>query len=217
MRGWPSSKNALPYRRILCLGAHPDDIEIGCGGTLLRWLSENHGIEVSWVVFSGEGDREHEARTSAAQFLRGAKKYDVQVLQFRDSYFPFQGAAIKNYFETLKSRPAPELIFTHYRGDLHQDHRLLSHLTWNTFRDHTILEYEVPKYDGDLGAPNFFVGLSQKHCQRKISLVSRHFRTQRRKRWFSKDLFWSLLRLRGMECQAEQRHAEAFYCRKFYI
>jgi LmbE family N-acetylglucosaminyl deacetylase len=217
MRGWPSSKNALPYRRILCLGAHPDDIEIGCGGTLLRWLSENHGIEVSWVVFSGEGDREHEARTSAAQFLRGAKKYDVQVLQFRDSYFPFQGAAIKNYFETLKSRPAPELIFTHYRGDLHQDHRLLSHLTWNTFRDHTILEYEVPKYDGDLGAPNFFVGLSQKHCQRKIGLVSRHFRSQRRKRWFSKDLFWSLLRLRGMECQAEQRHAEAFYCRKFYI
>jgi LmbE family N-acetylglucosaminyl deacetylase len=199
---------------VLCLGAHADDIEIGCGGTMLTLLQEEPPLNVTWVVFSAEGVRADEARGSAHRFLVEAAKREIVINTFRDGFFPYTGAQLKDAFEELKTRLSPDLVFTHYRHDLHQDHRLISELTWNTFRDHLILEYEVPKYDGDLGAPNFFVPLDDSITRRKIDTILTSFTSQRGKRWFSEELFRSLLRLRGMECNASSDHAEAFYARK---
>lgn len=202
--------------RVLCLGAHSDDIEIGCGGTLLRLARERPGLVVHWVVLSGVEERAAEARASAIAFLRGVERKEVAVAEFRDGYFPYNGAELKAYIERLKAF-RPDLIFTHCRHDLHQDHRLVCELTWNTFRDHTILEYEIPKYDGDLSAPNCFARLSRAVCEEKISLLMEHFGSQRSKRWFTEETFFALLRLRGVECQSTDGYAEAFYCRKIVL
>jgi LmbE family N-acetylglucosaminyl deacetylase len=204
---------AVPAR-ILAIGAHSDDIEIGCGGSLLRLIAENPACEVCWVVLSGGDERAREARASAAAFLAGAARSRITVAAFRDSFFPYEGAAIKEFFADLARDFTPDLIFTHARGDAHQDHRLVADLTWNTFRDHLILEYEIPKYDGDLGSPNLFIRLSEATCQHKIDALMRHFATQRGKHWFTPDLFLALLRLRGMEAHAPTAYAEGFYCRK---
>ena len=201
-------------RRLLALGAHCDDIEIGCGGTLLRFLGERSDLEVRWVVFCSTAERAREAHASAAAFLQGARKAEVMVREHRDGYLPHSGAAVKDEFEALKREYSPDLILTHYRHDLHQDHRLVSELTWNTWRNHLILEYEIPKYDGDLGAPNFFSPLAAAGLERKIALVLEHFPTQAVKPWFNADLFRALARIRGMECVAPEGFAEAFYCRK---
>jgi LmbE family N-acetylglucosaminyl deacetylase len=203
-----------PVSHVLCLGAHADDIEIGCGGTILTLLERDPALTVTWVVFSAEGARAGEARASADTFLASAAKREVVIHDFRDGFFPYTGGAIKEAFEELKARLSPDLVFTHYRHDLHQDHRLIGELTWNTFRDHLVLEYEIPKYDGDLGVPNFFVPLEAASSRRKIDIILRTFRSQASKRWFSAELFGALLRLRGMECNAPSDHAEAFYCRK---
>ncbi|HEY6945960.1 MAG TPA: PIG-L deacetylase family protein [Candidatus Acidoferrum sp.] len=203
--------------KILCLGAHSDDIEIGCGGTILRLLGSQQEIEIVWVVFGAGGKREQEARNSAGLFLSRAKNKDVIVKKFRDGFFPFEGAQIKDYFEELKARTAPDLIFTHNRKDAHQDHRLIAELTWNTFRNHLVLEYEIPKYDGDLGQPNLFVPLDREVCEEKVNYIEEAFETQRAKKWFGKDTFFALMRLRGMECVADSGYAEAFYCRKLVL
>jgi LmbE family N-acetylglucosaminyl deacetylase len=198
--------------RVLCLGAHSDDIEIGCGGTLLKLLRDRSDLQVQWVVFSGRGSRAREARASAKAFLAGGAKSKVVIRQFRDSFFPTQLKEIKGYFETIKSSFEPDLVFTHYRDDRHQDHRVVSDLTWNTFRNHVILEYEIPKYDGDFGIPNFFVRLEENDCRKKVDYLCRHFQTQANKHWFAEETFRGLMRLRGMECASA--YAEAFYCRK---
>jgi LmbE family N-acetylglucosaminyl deacetylase len=203
--------------RVLCLGAHADDLEIGCGGTILKLTAGGRPISVTWVVWSGEGPREQEARESAEIFLERAKSREVIVHGFRDGFFPSQSAAIKESFEALKQRGPVDLIFTHYRGDMHQDHRLISDLTWNTFRHHMILEYEIPKYDGDFGSPNVFVELDADLARRKAETIMRAFRTQAGRQWFSEDLFLSVLRIRGMECAAASRYAEAFYGRKVVL
>lgn len=200
--------------KVLCLGAHADDIEIGCGGTVLQLLSLSRDLEFSWVVFSSRGAREREAKRSGALFLEQATQKDVCVLDFRDGFFPYDGARIKDFFEELKKRFYPDLIFTHYRDDRHQDHRVISDLTWNTWRNHLILEYEIPKYDGDLGSPNVFFPLSEEICGRKIRYIREVFETQREKAWFTEDTFRAILRLRGVECAAPGKYAEAFYCRK---
>lgn len=200
--------------RILCLGAHSDDIEIGCGGTLLKLIEHYSGASFHWVVFGANHPaRAAEATASANAFLSPVKEKEIVVKGFRDSFFPYIGVEIKEYFEQLKPI-APDIIFTHYRHDLHQDHRLLCELTWNTFRDHLILEYEVPKYDGDLGTPNLFVHLDKGHCSRKIKLILDNFETQGERHWFTEDTFLSLLRLRGVESKSPTHYAEAFYCRK---
>jgi LmbE family N-acetylglucosaminyl deacetylase len=203
--------------RVLCLGAHSDDIEIGCGGLILDLLSRRRRVELDWVVFSATGARAREARRSAALFLRGAARQRVVVHGFRDGFFPYDGGDIKKAFEDLKAGVSPDLILTHYRDDRHQDHRLLSDLTWNTFRNHTILEYEIPKFDGDLGTPNCFVPLKRSACMRKVKYLTRVFGSQRDKHWFSAETFLSLMRLRGMECCADDGYAEAFYARKVVI
>jgi LmbE family N-acetylglucosaminyl deacetylase len=202
-----------PLKRILCVGAHSDDIEIGCGGTLLRLTQEHPGLEITWVVFSGGGVRTTEANASARDFLKRAGKSHVIVKNFKTSYFPVQLEEIKDFFETLKPFK-PDVVFTHYRDDRHQDHRVLSDLAWNTFRSHVILEYEIPKYDGDLGMPNLYVPISRQLCALKARLLVRHFGSQANKHWFSEDLFQALPRIRGMECDSSTRFAEAFYCRK---
>lgn len=201
---------------ILCLGAHSDDLEIGCGGTILHLARKNPNVSVHWVVFSGAGDRGREAKASAERFLAGIQSRQIVLKEFRDGFFPYTGGQVKEFFETLKSEISPDLIFTHYRNDLHQDHRLISELTWNTFRNHAILEYEIPKYDGDLGAPNLFVPLSDELAQQKIDILMSVFGTQRGKHWFGEELFRSLMRIRGMEC-ASGGYAEAFYGRKLVL
>jgi LmbE family N-acetylglucosaminyl deacetylase len=203
--------------KILCLGAHSDDIEIGCGGTILRLLSHYSNLEVEWVVFSSGRARELEARRSAALFLKQAKRQKVVVKSFRDGFFPYEGAKIKEFFEQLKKGVDPDLIFTHYRVDRHQDHRTISDLTWNTWRRHLVLEYEIPKYDGDLGSPNCFVPLTRQICSRKIKHICNVFQTQSNKEWLTKDTFQGLMRLRGVECAAPDKYAEAFYSRKFVL
>jgi LmbE family N-acetylglucosaminyl deacetylase len=200
--------------KLLCLGAHSDDIEIGCGGTILRLLKEHDNVDVCWIVFGANGQRAVEATESARLFLENAKQENIIIKDFNDAFFPSAGRAIKQYFEELKQEFSPDLIFTHFRHDLHQDHRLISNLTWNTFRDHLILEYEVIKYDGDLGRPNFFVHLNDKICRRKIELIGDCFKTQGDKRWFTDDTFLSIMRIRGIESNAAENYAEGFYCRK---
>ena len=200
--------------KLLCLGAHGDDIEIGCGGTILRLLKEYKNVDVCWIVFGASGQRAVEATESAKLFLEDAKEENIIIKDFNDAFFPSVGKEIKQYFEELKEAFSPDLIFTHFRNDLHQDHRLISDLTWNTFRDHLILEYEVVKYDGDLGNPNFFVHLNDKICRRKIELICSCFKTQGCKRWFTDDTFLSIMRIRGIESNAAENYAEGFYCRK---
>jgi LmbE family N-acetylglucosaminyl deacetylase len=203
--------------RVLALGAHADDIEIGCGGTILRLAGSFAELEAHWVVLSGTSARAGEARASAEAFLDGVAERRIVVHDFRDGYFPYLGGAVKDVFEQLKREVEPDLILTHHRHDLHQDHRHVCELTWNTFRDHLILEYEVPKYDGDFGSPNFFVHLDRATCERKVALIMEHFATQLDRRWFTDDLFRSVLRVRGMESNAPEGRAEAFYCRKLAI
>jgi LmbE family N-acetylglucosaminyl deacetylase len=209
-------QNRAAPLKLLCLGSHSDDIEIGCGGTILRLLSEVRELHIVWIVFGASNEREWEARNSAALFLSQAKHKEIIIKNFRDGFFPYEGTQIKNYFEELK-RTSPDLIFTHNRKDAHQDHRLIAELTWNTFRNHLILEYEIPKYDGDLGQPNLFVPLDREFYDKKIRYLMDSFETQRAKPWFAKETFLGLMRLRGMECVATSGYAEAFYCRKIVM
>ncbi len=201
-------------RSILCLGAHADDIEIGCGGTILQLLCRYPALNVCWVVFSASPERAVEASNSARDFLQNAGEKRVILKNFRDTLFPWDGEKIKTFFQELRSEFSPDLIFTHRLEDRHQDHRTLAEFTWNTFRDHLIWEYEIPKYEGDLGHPNVYVPLTEAVCQKKITLIRQHFLSQSVKPWFSEDTFRALLRLRGVEIHAESRFAEGFYCRK---
>jgi LmbE family N-acetylglucosaminyl deacetylase len=210
-----NSRNAV--RNVLCLGAHCDDIEIGCGGTILRLMKENSQLRFHWVVFSSTAQRKREALKAARMFLGPTTRSHVVIQKFRDSFFPYEGRAIKQLFESIKKKFQPDLIFTHYRDDLHQDHRVISELAWNTFRNHLILEYEIPKYDGDLGSPNLFVGLDEELCERKIRNIMTSFASQAGKQWFTDDTFRALLRIRGVESNAEGRYAEAFYSRKILV
>jgi LmbE family N-acetylglucosaminyl deacetylase len=205
---------AEPLRRVLAIGCHADDIEIGCGGTLLSLGRANAELEVDWVVLASPGSRADEARASAADFLAGCAVARVQVHEFRDGFLPYVGSEVKDVFEELKGRVDPQIVFTHSHYDLHQDHRLACELTWNTFRNHLILEYEIPKVDGDLGRPNVFVPLDGDIVERKLELLEQHFPSQADKHWFDRETFVGLMRLRGMEGVAPSRYAEAFTARK---
>lgn len=208
------SEGTQPIQSVLLLGAHCDDIEIGCGGTVMRLARQLPDAQFTWVTLSSDAERAAETRAAASRLLAGARRQSVHVEAFRGSYFPYDGAAIKDYFEQLKGRIRPDLILTHCRHDLHQDHRVTCELTWNTFRDHLILEYEIPKYDGDLGAPNVFVPLTRDVLEQKTRIVLESFPSQRSRTWFTRDTFEALARLRGVECNAPEGYAEAFYGRK---
>ena len=175
--------------RVLAIGAHSDDIEIGCGGTILKLIEQGSVSDVCWVVLTGETKRAAEAGQSADALLAGIPSKSVILKDFRDGHFPYDGAEIKGFFEKLKGEVSPDVILTHQRHDLHQDHRVTCELTWNTFRDHLILEYEIPKYDGDMGVPNLFVPLDESLCRKKIDHLMTHFSSQLTKRWFKEDLF----------------------------
>jgi LmbE family N-acetylglucosaminyl deacetylase len=201
---------------VLCLGAHSDDIEIGCGGTLL-WLRESkRKLRFHWVVFSAGAKRGEEARRAAELFTEGCDK-QVVIKEFRDGFLPYLGAQVKDVLEEMKSHVHPDLIFTHWHGDVHQDHRLVSELTWNTFRNHLILEYEIPKYDGDMGRPNVFVPLQLAECEKKVEHLLTSFESQAEKPWFDRETFMGLMRIRGMESNSPSSYAEAFYGRKLVL
>lgn len=202
--------------RFLFIGAHCDDIEIGCGGTVIELLRRYPGAEVHWVVLSSGAERAAEAREAAALMLEGVKNPDVVVKDFRGAYFPSEAPAIKDYFEELKV-VQPDVVFCHAREELHQDHRVVGELVWNTFRNHAILEYEIPKYDGGLGSPSVFVPLSADTVRRKVEVLMQVFRTQHSKQWFTPSTFEALMRLRGIECNAPSGYAEAFYSRKLLL
>ena len=206
-----------PEPKILCLGAHSDDIEIGCGGTILRLVQEQPKAQFNWVVFSARDQREQEAYKSAESFLGKVNSKSIQVEKFRDSYFPYVGASIKDYFVDLKKEFSPDLIFTHYSNDAHQDHRLIAELTWNAFRDNLIMEYEIAKYDADLGVPNFYVHLDESYVQGKTSTICKVFESQIDKQWFGEENFRSIMRIRGLESNSPSKYAEAFYCRKIVV
>lgn len=203
--------------QVLCLGAHSDDLEIGCGGTVLDLIARRPDTHIHWVVLGASGERRQEATTAAERILAGAHSKKVILQEFRDGYFPYEGADIKDFFEELKGMVTPDLIFTHYRKDLHQDHRLVSQLTWNTFRNHLILEYEIPKYDGDTGSPNLFVPLSAQICEAKVAAILESFASQRDRYWFTADTFQALLRLRGVEARSDSGFAEGFYAHKLLL
>ena len=203
--------------RVLCLGAHSDDIEIGCGGTILKIVESRPDTEFYWAVLSGDTRRQEEARGSAEDFLQGGRVKAVRTESFRESYFPSEWGAIKDAFESIRRDFEPDLVFTQYRDDRHQDHRVLSDLAWNTFRNHLVLEYEIPKYDGDLGIPNVFVELEAARAKRMAELIQKHFNTQTNKHWFEKSTFLALMRIRGVECAASSGYAEAFYGRKLVL
>jgi LmbE family N-acetylglucosaminyl deacetylase len=199
---------------VLCLGAHCDDLEIGCGGTILELAALRRPIEVHWEVFASSEAREREARAAAAAFLEGFRASRVEIHAFRESYFPYVAAEVKDAFEGIKSDCRPDLVLTHHGRDKHQDHRLISELTWNTFRNHLILEYEIPKYDADLGQPNAFVPIDEETLERKIEILLECFPSQAGRGWFDADTFRGLARLRGVECGSPTRFAEAFHSRK---
>ena len=206
-----------PLRSVLAIGCHADDIEIGCGGTLLTLTRSNPDCKVDWVVLAAPGARGDEARASAEAFLSASAVARVEVHGFRDGFLPYRGGEVKELFEDLKTRVDPQLVLTHTRHDLHQDHRLACELTWNTYRNHLILEYEIPKVDGDLGTPNVFMPLTEAIVEEKLTLLERHFPSQAGKHWFDRDTFSGLMRLRGLESIAPQRFAEAFTCRKVVL
>ena len=202
--------------KILCLGAHADDIEIGSGGTVLKLVHDYPGAEFYWVVFSAEGLRSEEAHESVDAFLGNASRV-VDVLDFKDSYFPFVGAHIKDYFVSLKTKFAPDLVLTHCITDAHQDHQLIAKLTWNAFRDNFIMEYEIPKYDGDLGTPNVYVNLNESFVEKKLSNICNVFRSQKNKSWFSPESFRAIMSIRGIESNSPSKYAEGFYSRKIIL
>ena len=207
-------KNAFDSLTILALGAHCDDIEIGCGGTMLSIIDNNPNVNIRWIVFTSTKERKTEAALGARLFTEKAKKLDLRIHSLRDGFLPYYGKEVKELFEEIKEDINPDLIFTHYRHDLHQDHRLVSELTWNTFRNNFILEYEIPKWDGDFGSPNSFVHLDKPTASEKIKRIHQTYTSQEGKAWFTDDLFWSLLRIRGMESNSPSTFAEAFYTRK---
>lgn len=200
--------------RVLCLGAHSDDIEIGSGGTVATLCASPRPVTLRWIVFSGTGTREREARDSAKRLARNASELSVDVLDYEDGFFPSAWGEIKRYFRRLEQEPSPDLVLTHHGRDRHQDHRVISELTWNSFRDHLILEYEIPKWEGDLGQPNLYVPLAREAAEEKVRHLVESFPSQQEKPWFDGDTFLGLSRLRGLECGAPEGHAEAFYMRK---
>jgi LmbE family N-acetylglucosaminyl deacetylase len=208
---------AEPPRRVLAIGCHADDIEIGCGGTLLSFARSNPQLEVNWVVLAAPGERGVEAKASAEAFLEGVECPRIEVHGFRDGFLPYVGGEVKDVFEDLKGRVDPQVVLTHAGYDYHQDHRLACELTWNTFRNHLILEYEIPKVDGDLGRPNVYVPLAEAVVEKKLALIEQHFPSQSGKHWFDRETFTGLMRLRGMEAVAPDRFAEAFTCRKLVL
>lgn len=200
---------------VLCLGAHADDIEIGAGATLLTWIASGAELDLHWCVASAGGERAQEARASAQDFLAGAAKSTIELGVFRDAYFPYEGANLKQWVEAQKQRFEPDIVLTHCANDAHQDHRLINELTWNAWRDAVVLEYEIPKWDGDLGRPNVYIAIDETTLAKKITLLEKHFASQRSKDWFDAETFRSLARLRGVECRT--RYAEAFYAKKLLV
>lgn len=203
--------------RVLCLGAHSDDIEIGCGGTLMRWMEEYEQVHVTWAVLSASGVRGEEASRSVQALLLPGVTADVVLGDFEDAHLPAEFRRAKSFMRELHDRADVDVVLTHCLGDRHQDHRLIAELTWQCWRNHLVLGYEIPKYEGDLGRPNLFVPLSTAVVERKVAHLLEHFGSQRSRDWFSAETFSGLMRIRGLECRAASGFAEAFHAPKVVL
>lgn len=212
----PSSVDGRPFR-ILCIGAHCDDIEIGCGGTLLHMQASGQKPIIDWIVLTGEEARQTESRSAMELLVNPTCRGDLLFGGFPDSRLPTVYGAVKEFFSSLRGRPRPDMIFCHYRDDAHQDHRLVSEVVWGAYRDHLVLEYEIVKWDGDLGRPNAYVPLEREILDRKLEVLMGVYGSQRGKDWFTEDTFLAMSRLRGVECRSPSGHAEAFHVRKFVL
>jgi LmbE family N-acetylglucosaminyl deacetylase len=212
----PKVKRGVPLR-LLCIGAHSDDIEIGCGATILSWLDSFPSVDVTWVVLNGVSERKQEARRSAGAFLMRAKHSRIVFGTFQDGYLPAQYSKAKAFFEKVKKGTEPDIVLTHFLNDRHQDHKLVAELTWNTWRNHLVFEYEIPKYEGDLAQPNGYLPVSEAIAHLKVAHLERFFATQRSKGWFAAENFLALMRIRGLECRSSSGYAEAFHVRKFVL
>ena len=208
---------ALSVSHLVCIGAHSDDIEIGCGATVLKLLEAHPSVRVDWVVLTASDRREEEARAAAETFLAGAAERRIVIEHFRERYFPYDGGEIKAFFDRLGAETRPDIVFAPSRDDAHQDHRTASELAINTFRDQLILEYEIPKYDGDLGRPGVYVHVSEALADRKVKALMDGFPSQHDRPWFNDATFRALMRVRGIESRAPEGYAEAFHCRKLVL
>jgi len=211
----PSFADLSRVKSAMFIGAHSDDIEIGAGGLLMRLVRESPGVEITYVILSGDATRHNEARNAAAAFTHGCGKLDLRLASFTDRFFPAEQTQIKKYFDQLKLNTSPQLVICHKASDKHQDHRVVNELVYNTFRAHSILEYEIPKWDGDLSTPNLYVPLSDEIATQKAELLMEHFGSQRSKHWFDLETFRGLMRIRGIECNA--KYAEGFHVRKMVV
>lgn len=180
-------------------------------------LARGYKLDVTWAVMSAAGERATEAGRSAKALLRRAVSLQLHMGDLPDSQFPAEFARAKQFMNDVRDSCQPDLVFTHWLDDRHQDHRLVGELTWQTWRDHLILEYDVPKFEGDLFCPNAFVPLSRSVAQRKSNHLMRYFGSQRAKYWFTSDTFMALSRLRGVACRSESGYAEGFNVRKILL
>ena len=203
--------------RVLCIGAHCDDIEIGCGGTLLALQRKGLRLSVDWAILSGSTQRRAEALSAMRKLIKPGHRNDLLFGEFTDGRLPAEYSALKDYFEGLKRRPRPDVIFCHERGDRHQDHRIVNEMVWSGFRNQLILEYEVPKWGGGLGQPNCYVPIGVRHARRKVDILLSSHSSQAAKDWFTRDTFMAMLRLRGLECRSPTGYAEAFHGRKLRL
>jgi LmbE family N-acetylglucosaminyl deacetylase len=203
--------------RVLCIGAHCDDIEIGCGGTLRALQDQRKKIVIDWALLSGSAQRAAESTKAMSLLVAPRARGEIRFGEFADGRFPADYARIKEYFESLKNLPRPDIIFCHERDDRHQDHRIVNEMVWNTFRDHLVLEFEIPKWDGGLGQPNTYVPVTAKQAKAKVSALLKAHRSQATRDWFTEDTFLALMRLRGIECRSESGLAEAFHGRKLRV
>ena len=190
---------------MLCLGAHPDDIEIGCGGALLELSARPAATTVAALVLTGDAQRTAETRLAMRSFFPGSS---VEVLGFRDGRLPSQRDEVKDALELAARRSEPDIIFAPRPSDAHQDHRLIGELVTTVWRNSVVLQYEIPKWDADAANPNHFVPVSPAHADRKVELLDEHFGSQRGRVWWDRELFLGLMRLRGVECR--HPYAEAF-------
>jgi len=199
---------------ILAIGAHPDDIEIGAGGTLLSLAAACPGLQARYLVLTGTAERHEEARSAASAFLP-ATDVHIDLHELPEGRFPAVWARVKDALEDVARSCSPDLILAPSRADAHQDHRTIGEIVPTVFRDQLYLGYEIPKWDGDLSQPSMYLPLSADVARRKVELLHKCFPSQRVRDWWDDEVFLGMARLRGMECRAP--YAEAFTCTKSAI
>lgn len=213
LRITPPTDRAL---RVVALGAHADDIEIGAGGLIQRLVADTPSLSIRWLVASATPERRREAEKASSRLVGSVSDCTLDIGDLRDGFLPFLGPAPKEWL-IRHAGFEPDIVICPRGEDLHQDHRLVGQLAWQVFRSSLIFEYEIPKYEGDLGRPNVYVVLDRATAERKVATILEAFPSQRSRRWFEPETFWALLRLRGIEAASPTGFAEAFHASKIVL